>query len=85
MKHGEAVTPFYSHLLGTMTLLRVGQLTINLAQVTLNRDLDAPATHRGGLRVEFAGGQGIDVVKQADADFVRVWLQSSSEDVSQPG
>jgi hypothetical protein len=68
-----------------MLMLRVGKLTLNLAQVTLIRDLAAPAPQRGGLRIEFHDGQRIDIVNDAEAGALRAWLAENSQSVAPSG
>jgi hypothetical protein len=65
-----------------MALLRVGQLTLNLDQVTVIRDLSPQAPHRGGLRIEFQGGQRIEIVNEAECDPLRAWILANAQSIA---
>ena len=69
-----------------MRLIRVGQVTINFDLVTGVRDLsvtDASGqVHPGPVRVEFGGGNSMDI--RHGADELRSWLVANSLVLTQP-
>jgi hypothetical protein len=66
-----------------MTLIRIGQLTLNLDNATSIRDLSTKdasgADVPGPIRLNFAGGEEVVVLDQAPA--LRGWLAGHSQDV----
>lgn len=71
-----------------MTLIRIGQLTVNVDQIALIRDLssaDEPvSSFRGGFEIEFQGGRRVDLVNGVESEALRAWLSLNAEDLVTP-